>query len=136
MNENGEYRPNESNQADNQKQSRNARMLACCCTRAMNLGHSAYGCVSCRITVIDEAICKVLYILRKRSIETRDVRDQHRLVVLSAPCEHRGHEGNAEASTLIAEKVGEARRFVVFVLGQIGVGELAGRTNKKAIPNP
>src|SRR5258708_13500701 len=82
----------------------------------------------------DEAICNALYILRKRSIETRDVRDQHRLVVLSAPCEHRCHERNAEASTLIAEEVGEARRFVVFVLGQIGVGELAGRNKQEDNP--
>src|SRR5947199_121429 len=81
--------------------------------------------------MIDEAICNALYILRKRSIETRDVSDQHRLVVLSAPCEHRCHERNAEASTLIAEEVGEARRFVVFVLGQIGVGELAGKNKTK-----
>ena len=84
--------------------------------------------------MIDEAICNALYILRKRSIETRDVRDQHRLVVLSAPREHRCHERNAEASTLIAEKVGEARRLVIFVLGQIGVGELAGRDKQEGDP--
>src|SRR5258708_36390935 len=84
--------------------------------------------------MIDEAICNALYILRKRSIETRDVRDQYRLVVLSAPCEHRCHERNAEASTLIAEEVGEARRFVVFVLGQIGVAELACRDNQEGDP--
>src|SRR5260370_37359638 len=81
--------------------------------------------------MIDEAICNALYILRKRSIETRDVRDQHRLVILSAPREHRCHERNAEASTLIAEKAGEAAGFVVFVLGHIGVGEFAGRDKQE-----
>src|SRR5260370_18413281 len=86
--------------------------------------------------MIDEAICNALYILRKRSIETRDVRDQHRLVVLSPPCEHRCHERNAEASTLIAEEVDEARRFVVFILGQIGESKLPGRNKQADDPQP
>src|SRR5207245_2746462 len=121
-NESGEYWPYKSNQAEQPeaiKERQNAGLLL---HQGMNLGHSAHGCVGCRITLIDEAICNALYILRKRSIKIRNVRDQHRLVVLSAPREHRCHERNAEASTLIAEKVGEARRLVIFVLGQIGVG--------------
>src|SRR5215472_17440595 len=117
MNENREYRPYKSNQAEQPeaiKERQNAGLLL---QQRVNLGQSAHGCVGCGIAVSDEAICNVLYILRKRSIEARDVRYQHRLVVLSAPREHRRHERNAEASALIAEKVGEARRFVVFVLG-------------------
>src|SRR5262252_3119771 len=134
MNENGEYRPNKSNQAEQPetiKERQNAGLLL---QQGVNLGHSAHGCVSCGITVSDEAICNVLHILRKRSIETREVCHQHRLVVLSAPREHRRHERNAKASTLIAEKVGEARRFVVFVLGQKGVGELASWDKQEGDP--
>src|SRR5260370_12791485 len=119
MNENSEHRPYKGNQAEQPEEIQERQNVSLLLHNGLNLGHSARGCVSCRITVIDEAICNALYILRKRSIETRDVRDQHRLVVLSTPCEHRCHERNAEASTLIAEEVGEARRFVVFVLGQI-----------------
>src|SRR5215470_12020598 len=107
MNENGEYRSYKSNQTEQPeaiKERQNAGLLL---HQSMNLGHSAHGCVGCGITVIDEAICNALYILRKRSIETRNVRDQHRLVVLSAPREHRCHERDPEASPLIAEKVGE-----------------------------
>src|SRR5215469_1303757 len=134
VNENGEYRPYKSNEAEQPeaiKERQNAGLLL---QHSVNLGHSAHGRVGCGITVSDEAICNVLHILRKRSIETRDVRYQHRLVVLSAPREHRRHERNAEASTLIAEKVGEARRFVVLVLGQIGIGELASWDKQKGDP--
>src|SRR5215469_1059842 len=133
-NENGEYRPNKSNEAEQPetiKERQNAGLLL---QQGVNLGHSSHGCVGCRITVSDKAICNVLHILRKCSIETRDVPDQHRLVVLCAPREHGRHERNAKASTLIAEKVGEARRFVVLVLGQIGVGELASWDKQEGDP--
>src|SRR5215469_3180402 len=134
INEDGEYGPYKSNEAEQPetiKERQNAGLLL---QQGVNLGHSAHGCVSCGITVSDEAICNVLHILRKRSIETREVCHQHRLVVLSAPREHRRHERNAKASTLIAEKVGEARRFVVFVLGQKGVGELASWDKQEGDP--
>jgi len=59
------------------------------------------------------------------------VRNQHRLVVLRSPCEKRGDEGDAHASPLIPEQIGDARCFVVFVLGQIGVGELGYRHKER-----
>ena len=70
---------------------------------------------------------RLLILLLQRS----GVRNQHRLVVLRSPCEKRGDEGDAHASTLIPKEIGDTRCFVVFVLGQIGVGELAYRHKER-----
>jgi len=47
MNENGEYRPNKSNEAEQPeaiKERQNAGLLL---QQGVNLGHSAHGCVGC-----------------------------------------------------------------------------------------
>jgi len=53
------------------------------------------------------------------------VRDEDGLVILRAAGEHGGDEGDAEAAALIAEKIGEAGGFVVFIFREIGIGQLA-----------
>ena len=74
-NEKGKDRSDEGNQSEQPeaiKERQNAGLLL---HQGMNLSHGARGCVGCGITVIDEAICNALYILGKRSIEIRNVRD-------------------------------------------------------------
>src|SRR2546427_9862848 len=96
MNENGEYRPYKGNQTEQPEAIKERQNVGLLLHNGMNLGHSAHGCVGCCITMIDEAICNALYILRKRSIETLDVRDQHRMVVLITLRVHHCHERIAE----------------------------------------
>ena len=60
-------------------------------------------------------------------IERRVVRDEYGLVKLGAASQHRGDKRDAEAASLIPRKVGEARGFVVFVLGQEGICNLTYR---------
>ena len=66
-----------------------------------------------RVAVIRIAVC--------------NVGDEDGLVVLGPPRQHRCDKGNAEAGALISEKIREARRLVVFVLGQEGISHLAYR---------
>jgi len=75
-----------------------------------------------RVAVVRVAIC--------------NVRDEDGLVVLRPPREHCGDKSNAEARTLIAEEIREARGFVVFVLGQEGVGHLAYRNEQRRNSQP
>ena len=52
-------------------------------------------------------------------VERRGVGDQDRLVKLRSTCEKSGNEGDAGASPLVPEQVGDARSFVVLILRQI-----------------
>jgi len=55
------------------------------------------------------------------------VSNENRLVVLRSPREKRCHKRDAYSSSLVPKEVGNARSFVVLVLRQIRVGELADR---------
>src|SRR5260370_12566337 len=58
-------------------------------------------------------------------VEWSDVGDQDRLVILGSPRKNGGNERDPNASSLVAEQIGEARSFVVLIFGQEGVCKLA-----------
>src|SRR5229473_6876026 len=60
-------------------------------------------------------------------VEWSDVGDQDRLVILGSPRKKRCHKSDADASALIAKQVRKTRSFVVLILGQEGIGQLAHR---------
>ena len=75
--------------------------------RSIGNGESARG------EIVRERI-ECTLILR---IGRRCVGDENSLMILGAARENGGDERNAEAAALIAEKIGEAGGFVVFVFG-------------------
>src|SRR5438132_36509 len=54
--------------------------------------------------------------LADRAISIRKVADQDALVILRAPFQHRGNEGDAETSAPVTAKIHQTGSFVVFVL--------------------
>src|SRR5215472_2058513 len=62
-----------------------------------------------------------------------EMADEHALMVLAPPFEHRGDECDAEAPTPVTTEVGQARTFVVLILGQVGVRELRYRYEHERI---
>src|SRR5260370_10650111 len=57
-------------------------------------------------------------------LEGRGMRDQHGVVILGSPGQKRSYEGDADASSLVSEKLGKTRSFVVFVFTQEAICEL------------
>src|SRR5271155_3245436 len=57
---------------------------------------------------------------------------QNGLVILRSPRKKRGYERDPETSTLVSEQIGQARSLVVFILGQIGICQLAHRNEQRS----
>ena len=81
--------------------------------------------VRLRETVCGKVLSEIGEGLAVDAMVRRGVGNEHGLMVLRAAREERGDKGDAEAAALITEKIGEAGGFVVFVFGDVGVGELA-----------
>ena len=59
--------------------------------------------------------------------------DEHALMILRAPFEHRGDECDPEAGAPVPAQVRQARAFVVLVLRQVGICELGDRNEHEGI---
>src|SRR5579864_3020354 len=66
-------------------------------------------------------------------IRRSEIAYQYALVILRPSLEHRRDEGDAEAAAPVAAEVGQARPFVVFVLRQIRVRQLAHRNEHERV---
>ena len=69
-------------------------------------------------------------------VEWSDVGDQDRLVILGSPRKNGGNERDPNASSLVAEQIGQTRGFVVLILWQEGIGQLAHRHKQWGNPEP
>ncbi len=84
--------------------------------------------------MINKTACNATEVVGQRSIEIGDVCDEDCLMVLSATRKHCGHKRNAEASALIAKKIGQTGSLVVLVFRQIGIRKLACRNEQESDP--
>ncbi len=84
-------------------------------------------CVRMSETARGEVGCEVVEKLAVALIEWSRVGHQYALVILRPARQKRGDKRDAETASLISEEICQARGFVVFVLGQIGIRELAHR---------
>src|SRR5260370_41002761 len=71
--------------------------------------------------------------LLNRPISGSEGTDQHALMILAPPFQHRGHESNAEAPTPVAAELRQDRTFVVLVPGQIRICELCYRNDHERV---
>src|SRR5262250_1832911 len=69
-------------------------------------------------------------------LEWRSVRHQNRLVILRPARQKSSHNSDADASSLVAEQVGNTRSLVVLVFRQEGICELANRHKEGSNAKP
>src|SRR4029077_8386437 len=69
-------------------------------------------------------------------LEWSGVSNQNRLVILRSSRKNGCNERNTNASPLVPEQVGKTRSFIVLILWQEGIGQLAHRHKKWGNPKP
>src|SRR5207253_7293427 len=122
-----EQRPNKGGYAQEPKAIEKGQERGLLLHNHICLPQGAHRPIGSTVSVLNETIRDARQVRIKRLIETCNVGDQHRLVILSAPRRHGRHEGNAEASAPIAKEIRQAGCFVVLVLRKIRVCQLADR---------
>ena len=89
----------------------------------LRVNHSVRMCETVRRKILREVAEKLLI----SRIERRGVRHQHRLMILRSGRQQRGDKRNPETSALVSKKIGQAGSFIILLLWQIGVRQLADR---------
>src|SRR2546425_4352309 len=69
-------------------------------------------------------------------VEWSGVSNQNRLVILRSPRKNGCNERDTNASPLVPEQIGQTRSFVILILWQEGIGQLAYRHKKWGNPKP
>ncbi|MGB2890673.1 MAG: hypothetical protein WBC04_23520 [Candidatus Acidiferrales bacterium] len=69
-------------------------------------------------------------------LEWSGVSNQNRLVILRSSRKNACNERDTNASPLVPEQIGKTRSFVVFILWQEGIGQLAHRHKQRGNPKP
>src|ERR1700756_4190568 len=91
------------------------------------------NCLRAACSTSKQVVTGVVDELLHTPIGGSEMADKHALVVLAPLFEHRGDECDAEAPTPVTTEVGQARTFVVLILGQVRVRELRYRYEHERI---
>ena len=122
-----EHRPTKCNDAEQPEAIEKCIDCGLTLDQSLHLSESVRGRVGCREAVLHELAGETAESGFQAEVRTGDVRRDHSPVKLCSSLENCRHKGNAEAAALIAKQIRQTRRFVVLALGQVRVGQLAGR---------